>query len=110
MLVQKRLQDAIQPTSKDALTSLNTKGVVGAQEVAYLDVLRLTPDGLTDAEAANLLRLPCSTVSARRNGINMKHVQAGADTYLIVNIDGERRPNPSGRTVLVWRLNPQRWN
>lgn len=95
-------------TSIDAYHALLEKKVLETQEANYLSLLIGEPDGLTDAEAARSLRLPCSTVAARRNGINKKHVEAmdagHKSAYTLIVGDG-RRKNPSGMSAIVWRLN-----
>ena len=94
-----------QITSKAAYSELVNSGVVGVQEVAYLELLRTSPNGVTDAEASKVLMLPCSTVSARRNGIMQKH-SAHIDRFgggsLIVSIG--HRKNESGKSAIVWQL------
>lgn len=65
------------------------------QTVRYLALLKLHRGGLTDAEAAKLLRLERTSVNARRAPL----VKAG-----IVVADGTR-PGPTGRVKnTVWRL------
>lgn len=88
-----------QPTSVAALANVQDTGQLGSQERAYLQVMRVSCDGLTDREAARLLALPASTVSARRNGIQKKTGQ-----HMIINKQGERRKNQRGTTALVWRM------
>lgn len=112
----RQLTDFIQPTSREAYNFLQVSGEESRQETAVLDLLRTFPQGYTDAEIAVLLALPRSTVSARRNGINKKHIafldeQSKAVFPLIVNFAGERRanPGPKSRTGLVWKLNQRGW-
>ncbi len=89
----------IQPTSIQAYTQLIKNGTLGSQERAYLSILESHPQGLTDREAARILSLPASTISARRNGISKK-----AGTHLILNKNKERRTNKNGSSALVWKM------
>lgn len=102
---QTNLHRFVQPTSRAAYSQLEAEGVIGTQEAAYLDLLRTSQDGLTDSEAAKILGLPCSTVSARRNGIIAKHqefIDRNGGNQLIVSTG--YRKNGSGKNAMVWAL------
>lgn len=93
-------------TSLDAYRQLIESGELHAQESAYLNLLSLYRDmGLTDGQAAMILEMPRSTVSARRNGVMQKLARA-LGHHAIVNVDNERRRNPGekSKSGLVWRL------
>lgn len=102
---QTKLHYFAQTTSKQAYKELTEEGVILSQEADYLELLRNSPEGLTDAEAANILLIPCSTVSARRNGIMEKHnkyVDEHGGNQLIVQVG--TRKNKSGRKAIIWGL------
>ena len=97
-----------QQTSLQAFQELKASGRLAEQEADYLTLLISRPDGLTDREAAKLLRLDCSTVSARRNGLMKKHIdfleEQGLGSYQLIVTNG-RRDNQTGKSAFVWTLN-----
>ena len=98
----------IRETSVWAFFQLRRDGVLGMQEGEYLEALSSAPGGLTDGEAAVLLGLPRSTVSARRNGCNKACdawcVGEGVTSEVLIIDSGERRLNPGvgSKKGIVW--------
>jgi hypothetical protein len=104
---QSSLNRFVQHTSVKAYSDLLRLGVIGDQERDYLLLLKNNPEGLTDGEASVILGLPCSTVSARRNGIMQKYTKyidehQSDSTHIIVSVG--TRKNKSGISALVWKV------
>lgn len=78
-------------TSHEAAYSVNSATTQGY----ILDLLRTHPDGLTAHEMSELLRMALNTVSPCTAPLLRKE--------FIVD-SGERRPGPSGRRCIVWKL------
>lgn len=83
-------------------------------QVNYIKkLLERNTEGLCDFQIRKELikkgvNIPLSTVSARRNDINKESAEQGRG-HLVVNINQEKRLNPSTKkSCLVWRINNRR--
>lgn len=85
---------------------LINEGVIEEQALQLLRAYEQADDGLTDGELAEILHLPRSTISARRNDLIKLANKAGAHVLVCT---GERRKNPGikSKTGIVWKLYKQ---
>lgn len=95
------------------LEGLFSSGEVTSQMREYYEVLSQAGEtGRTDGEMAQLMELPRSTVSARRNGLNKWWISYCDKNSLfcskvLVVDSGETRQNPGARSRpgRVWKIN-----
>jgi len=95
-------------TSKQSYAEVTTSNQKQAQVGMVENLLKNFSDGLCDFEIQYLLRsqfvkIPLSSVAARRNDVNKKYMEV-YNAHVVIHRDGDYRKNPdTNKSCRVWR-------